>query len=405
MECKEYRSMKILMVLREDFPPDERVAQEAARLMRSGHDVALVCFNRKRLPAEEVVKDLRVFRLSPWPSLLRKAHTLFNNLPYPNPAWHGFIVSTARRFGAQALHVHDLPLVPTVIRAGRALDLPVTFDMHENWAELLPSVPRRWFEKLLATRHTFRMVEREVCEAVDAVVVVVEESRQRLVELGIPAGKIIITPNVADLERIPDELVARAGTEDELRFIYAGGLSHHRGLDILIRAWRQASGALPEARLTIAGTGPEGEALRRLAGELGVAGPVTFPGWLDFPSYLDAISRSSVGLVPHLSTPHTDTTLPHKLFHYMALKKPVIVGDAVPLKRIVESEGCGLVAKSGDVGSMAEALAMLAGDAAMRREMGEAGYRAVHERYNWERGIQPLIGYYARLQGAAPAGA
>lgn len=395
--------MKILMILREDFPPDERVAQEATRLMRSGHDVALVCFNRKRLPAEEYVKDLRVFRCPPWPSLLRKAHTLFNNLPYRNPGWYGFIVTTARRFGAEALHVHDLPLVPTVLAAGRALGVPVTFDMHENWAELLPSVPRRWFEKLLATRHTFRMVEREVCGEADAVVVVVEESKDRLVRLGIPGEKIIITPNVADLERIPDALVARAGTEDRVRFIYAGGLSRHRGLDILIRAWKSAAAAMPEAGLTIAGTGPEGDHLRSLAGGMGLNATVDFPGWLDFPTYLDSISRSSVGLVPHISTPHTDTTLPHKLFHYMALKKPVIVGDAVPLKRIVETERCGLVVKSGDVADMAAALETLAGDAALRREMGEAGYRAVHERYNWNSGIQPLLDYYAGFSTATRA--
>jgi glycosyltransferase involved in cell wall biosynthesis len=389
--------MKILMILREDFPPDERVAQEASRLMRSGHEVALICFNRKRLPAAEMVKDLQVFRLSPWPSLFRKAHTLFNNAPYRNPGWYRFIVETARRFGAEALHVHDLPLVRTVIAVGRSLGIPVTFDMHENWAELLPSVPRRWFERLYATRHTFRMVEREVCEEVDAVVVVVEESRERLVSLGLPGEKIIITPNVADLERIPESLAARAGTEDEVRFIYAGGLSHHRGLDILIRAWHTAVKRIPDARLTIAGTGPEGDSLRALARNLRLDDTVSFPGWLDFSTYLDSISRSSIGLVPHISTPHTDSTLPHKLFHYMALKKPVIVGDAVPLKRIVESEGCGLVVKSGDVGSMTQALEALAGDESMRREMGEAGYRAVHERYNWNRGIQPLLDYYDAL--------
>jgi len=390
--------LRILMILREDFPPDMRVLQEAAHLIRSGHEVALVCFNRKGLPAEETIEDVRVMRLSPWPSVLKKAHTLFNNLPYINPAWYGFILRRARAFGADILHVHDLPLAKTALTAGARLGKPVLFDMHENWAGMLPSVPRRPIEKLLATRYTFNAVEVEACERAARVVVVVEESKARLEEMGVPSEKIIITPNVADLDRIPDSLLDAAPSGKEKSFIYAGGLSRHRGLDILIKAWARFAENQPGYELVIAGTGPEREALTELASSLGMEDSIAFPGWLDFDSYLRRISRCSVGLVPHVSTPHTDSTLPHKIFHYMALKKPVIVGDAAPLKRIVEKEGCGIVVKSGDVNDMADALAALSSDSAKKRAMGENGRRAVNRFYNWDRGMTDLLSYYDGLE-------
>jgi len=104
--------------------------------------------------------------------------------------------------------------------------------------------------------------------------------------------------------------------------------------------------------------------------------------------------------VPHLSTPHTDSTLPHKLFHYMAFGKPVIVGDAIPLERIVGEEDCGLVVASGDDAAMAEALRRLHADPELRRRMGGNGRRAVWEKYNWDVGIKPLLEFYASLEKA-----
>jgi glycosyltransferase involved in cell wall biosynthesis len=389
--------VKILMILREDFPPDVRVLQEASSLIRAGHVVALACFNRKNLPAREIIEGIQVHRLSPWTFPLRKVHTLLNNLPYRNPAWSRFVLGTAKEFDAQVLHVHDLPLVKTVLSVGKTLRIPVIFDMHENWAELLPSVNRRMIEKLIATRYTFKAVEVEVCEESDAVVVVVEESRERLASLGVPQEKIIIAPNVVDLRRIPPSLVDRASEVEGVSFIYAGGISHHRGLDVLIKAWGRFIKEFSHARLIIAGTGPQEAYLSSLAGGLGLTESIDFPGWLSFDAYLERISTCSVGLVPHISTPHTDSTLPHKLFHYMALKKPVIVGDAVPLRRVVEGENCGLVVRSGDVEGMADALAKLAASGELRKQMGQNGRRAVEEKYNWDTGIKPLLEFYDRL--------
>ncbi len=366
--------------------------------MRSGHEVALVCFNRKGLPPRESVDGIEVVRLGLWPPVLRKVQTFFNNMPYVNPAWSGFVEKAAVDWGADALHVHDLPLVKTVLAVGRRIGRPVVFDMHENWAELLPSVPRRLIERVAATRFTFKQVEREVCMEVDAVVVVVEESRDRLVGIGVDPGKILVVPNVADLEHITE----RAGEEEKGRtvFIYAGGFAKHRGLDVLLRGWARFIREGAEALLVLAGAGPDEDGLRALAGSLGVGESVEFAGWLSFESYLDRISRCSVGLVPHLSTPHTDSTLPHKLFHYMAFGKPVIVGDAIPLERIVGEEDCGLVVASGDDAAMAEALRRLHADPELRRRMGGNGRRAVWEKYNWDVGIKPLLEFYASLEKA-----
>ncbi len=58
-------------------------------------------------------------------------------------------------------------------------------------------------------------------------------------------------------------------------------LAPEKCLDALLRAFAVLHARRPEARLTIAGTGPEEAALRRLVGGLGLADAVTMPGHVD----------------------------------------------------------------------------------------------------------------------------
>jgi glycosyltransferase involved in cell wall biosynthesis len=127
-----------------------------------------------------------------------------------------------------------------------------------------------------------------------------------------------------------------------------------------------------------------------------VAERVIFEGYQPFERFPSYIAASSVCLIPHLKSDHTDTTIPHKLFHYMLLGKPVVTADCRPLRRIVEETGCGVVHRSGDPDAFATAVASLT-DKALRRQMGEAGQQAVRERYHWDRDARRLTDLYEGL--------
>ena len=97
------------------------------------------------------------------------------------------------------------------------------------------------------------------------------------------------------------------------------------------------------------------------------------------PSY---IAASAVCLVPHLANPHTEATIPHKLFQYMLMGKPVVVSSCRPLRRIVEETGAGLVYASGDSADLAKTVVQLR-DPNLCRQLGAAGRRAASGRYSW----------------------
>jgi len=114
------------------------------------------------------------------------------------------------------------------------------------------------------------------------------------------------------------------------------------------------------------------------------------------------MDKAQVGLVPHVKSAHTDSTVPHKLFQYMVRRLPVIVSNCTPLKRIVYSAGCGLVYQSGDSQSLADCLRDIHQDPVAAKKMGEAGYAAVKEKYNWEKAGECLLGVYDELVKSPP---
>jgi glycosyltransferase involved in cell wall biosynthesis len=80
----------------------------------------------------------------------------------------------------------------------------------------------------------------------------------------------------------------------------------------------------------------------------------------------------------------------------------VVATDCAPIERIVRETGAGLIYPSGDASALARALLELR-DPERRRVMGEAGRRAVLERYRWDLTAQRLIALYATLATEAPA--
>jgi glycosyltransferase involved in cell wall biosynthesis len=94
------------------------------------------------------------------------------------------------------------------------------------------------------------------------------------------------------------------------------------------------------------------------------------------------ISKANVGAIPHIPCAAWNSTIPNKLFDYMALGLPVLTTDVPPVQRIVLQEACGVCYRSGDIMDLVSKIEELRSPAA-RTRMAAAGIAAVAERYNW----------------------
>lgn len=194
-------------------------------------------------------------------------------------------------------------------------------------------------------------------DKVDRLVVPSRFYIDKLVEWGWPRGMMVHIPNFVNIEDY-----AAAWDEGDY-FIFAGRLAPEKGIATLIRA-----AALSGQRLMLAGTGPEEEALRRLAAETGA--DVTFCGYLSGDALHALIGRSRALVLPS----EWYENAPISVLEAYALGRPVIGAAIGGIPEMIREGETGLLSVPGDTHSLAAALAaMAAKGAAGRAAMGRAG--------------------------------
>jgi len=404
--------MNIGMVLKKTFPPDIRIEKEVRTLQDADHHIHLLAYRSGKTDErpEEKIEGLLIRRISAEWDQLPFAQKHLNSvrfyLTFTNPYWAFHIERYVRDFKLDVLHVHDLPLAGTALNVSRKLGIPLVADLHENYpASLRLSLEadpgsRSWF-----TPQPRRWVpyERRVVRGATHVVVVVDEAKERLIkDYDLEPDKIMVVMNVEDAHYfktldLDQDILTRY--KDSFVVSYVGGGGKHRGLDTAIKAMPYLRESIPQAKLLLVGVGRQGgDEYRRIAESQGVQDHVEIIGWQPFhkvPSYIEA---SHVGLVPHHQNPHTDATIPHKLFQYMLMSKPVIVSSCRPLKRIVEETKSGLVFHSGDPKHLAKQIQTLYSNPQLRSDCALHGHEAATHQYNWTAEGAKLTRLYQSLQ-------
>jgi glycosyltransferase involved in cell wall biosynthesis len=403
--------MKIGMMMKWKIPPPNvRIESEARTLAAAGHEVHLLIEGRRGEPEEETIGPVRVFRGVRMGRPREIWHRYTFNFTFRDPLWAEAIDRFIHERRIDVLHVNDLPLLKEATIAGRRLHLPVVADLHENY----PAGLQVWYTNRLKKMTIYNLsrwtrYERAALREVDAVIVVIDEAKDRLVRLGLPADSIYVVPNTVSDEKRDAPLDAAVLERYRGRFVvsYIGGFAPHRGLDTVVRSLPLVRDRIPNLTLVLVGDGNEGyrRRIERLARALGCTELIDMMGWKSQDAIWSYIEASAVCLVPHARNPHTDTTIPNKIFQYLIRGRPVIVSDCPPLARIAAETGGGLVFKYDDPAALARAMVELYEDEPKRTSMARAGRQAVLDRFTWEKTSGPLIELYRRLAaGGSDAG-
>ena len=117
-----------------------------------------------------------------------------------------------------------------------------------------------------------------------------------------------------------------------------------------LRAFELVARRLPQARLFVAGSGPELPALRQLAAELGIAERVEFTGPLDRDAMAALMRRCHLML-----NPSRVDNMPNSVLEAMACGIPVVSTNVGGVPYIIDDGQTGLLVPAGDPQAMAAA--------------------------------------------------
>ncbi len=169
-----------------------------------------------------------------------------------------------------------------------------------------------------------------------------------------------------------------------------------KGVDVALHAFTRVQARLPEARMIVAGDGPERQSLEHFAAELRIADRVEFRGWvqpLDIPA---AINSATLLVVPSRSIEPFGIVA----VEAMHMARPVICTDQGGLPEIVEDARTGFTVPVNDPDALAERMLTVLGDSLLARRLGHAGRKRAAENFTIEKCADAHERLYRRTAGA-----
>ena len=284
----------------------------------------------------------------------------------------GYIAAAWKRADIIHLHhPHPLADVACLLRAGRT---PVVVTQHAD-----------------SGRAVYRPAARLVLRRAAAIVVPSRAHLALSTELAGHESKVEVIPFGIDHGRW--EMVPPPPPGAPPRAIFIGRLVPFKGLDVLLRALER----VPDLRLDIVGSGPQGPRLRTLAQALAVSDRVRWYGEYPDEDLPRRMADADFLVLPSVTVEEMFGLV---VLEAMAARRPVITTAVPSAVREVNVPGVtGLEVPLRDVPALAEALETLSRDAALRQRMGEAGRQRVLERFTQGAMAEQHVKLYERILG------
>lgn len=298
------------------------------------------------------------------------------NAPYA-PAWIGKVPVARAGFR----------LLPYLFHLWRAAGRNQVFHVMANsgWSWHLFAAPAIWIARLRGIPAVVNYRGGEAEDFLRRAAGAVRFSLRRAATLAVPSGFLRevfgrfgmsarIVPNIIDLEKFqPGE--PRAG---DIHIVVARNLEPLYDIASGLRALALLLRRHPQARMSVAGSGPERASLERLARELGIADKVCFTGRLDSLQMATLYREASLSLNTALAD-----NMPNSVLEALACGLPVVSTDVGGVPFLVRHGETALLVKPGDAEAMAEAMARLIEDDGLRRALIRNGRDEVRA-FTWE---------------------
>lgn len=325
------------------------------------------------------------------------------------------MVSVARRLvrdlGIDVVHqpISVSPVIPSPL-AG--LGVPVVMGPLNGGMELPPGFRGRDSALYALTKAARPVVAAAANQLVrgrrKAAVVLVANDRTRLLLPGPVRRRALEFSDIGVVSalwavagvRSPEDGATTPDPAGPVRFLFAGRLVGWKGVDILLEAFALVRQRIA-AHLEIVGDGPERGRLADQAARIAGGAEVSFPGWLAPADCARRMRACDVFVSPSLQESGGIAVL-----EAMACARPVVATAwGGHLSTVDSTTGVlvGVASRETMVKGLADAMVRLAGDAALRSRLGEAGRRRVMARYDWDVLVDRLLGIYDQVC-ASPRG-
>jgi glycogen synthase len=402
----------IALLVTNEFLDDPRVFRAATALAEDGHRTSVVCFvDNATHPAVDEYRGVRVLRIARSSSLIGGLRGRFvrpgaiaPSAPTPelsrdvadNPRCSEpdrrvslreqliesgvFLNNNLRwfvkvlRLCPTAVYANDLDTLPVSALLALIRRVPLIYDSHELFAEMLDP-PRPFFKRML-TRLESRLIKRARLVVTVNPSIAGELSRRYGIE---PPLVIFNCPPYQET------LESDTTMDDGSRVIYHGGYAPDRGIEELLEAARHLDGASLFLRGMVSPPVHIAEAVSRATNPVDGSPKATLLPRVPMNELVASLRGFDIGVIPYKATCLNNYySSPNKLFEYMMGGLAIAAADLPEIRRVVEEYENGVLFDPSDPADIAEKINALASDRTRLDGMKRNSLRGAAEQYNWE---------------------
>lgn len=236
-------------------------------------------------------------------------------------------------------------------------------------------------------------------DLIDTFVVTNPFMLESMAEAGYPREKMVCVPTFTDVEQFSPP----AGDAVRDYMVFVGRLDRPKGVDVLLEAIALLRGrGLDVPLLKIAGAGHNTnyvESLEALRDRLGLQDAVTFLGNVEGAKVPDLLRGAVCAAIPALWFEN----LPNTLLECLATGTPVVASDIGSLAASIEDGVDGLLARPGDPTDLADKLARVITDPALRARLGANARASALKTFSPESHVRSVLSVLENARRFAPA--
>jgi PEP-CTERM/exosortase A-associated glycosyltransferase len=241
----------------------------------------------------------------------------------------------------------------------------------------------------------------------DAVTTICAGLRNDIVARGIHSDKVTVIPNAVDIEKfsvggVPDEaLKAQFGLAGMRVLGFIGSFYAYEGLDLLLTALPRILNQASDVRVLLVGGGPQEDALKQQARQLGIADNVVFTGRVPHGEVNRYYDLADLLVYPRHSMRLTELVTPLKPLEAMAQGRMFVASDVGGHRELIRDGETGVLFRAESPQDLASKVLDLLNMPERWPEMKAAGRRYVETERNWKVSVARYRDVYNRLASKA----
>jgi glycosyltransferase involved in cell wall biosynthesis len=368
------------MILSKPFILDPRVAPEAKSLVKKGHRITVIVWDRhKRYKPEETVDGIKIVRIHN-----NFAVDALHSDIFRNPFWWGQAYKKGLElyetdFKFDVVHCHDLDTLVAGVRLKKKLGVKLVYDAHEIFGYMID----RYLPEFISN-YALRL-EKKLLKKVDIIITVNKNYRDYFASISDkPIEIVMLCKNLVNKKYRP--------TNNKVFTVcYFGVFNSTRMFPNIINIL----GKIKNIKFLVAG---QKESLfDAVKGRCEKFKNIEFFGTVPLDKIIHYTKKSDAVLCMIKPTDkNAKITMANKQFEAMVCGRALIASKDTYIGEITEELNCGIVEEFSKKGVI-RAVKKLRDNPKLCKELGRNGLKAAIDKYNWAEQEKILIKAYNKL--------